>query len=137
MLDTNVLSELMKLGPTSSVIRWVDSQPASSLFTTTITQAEILYGLRLLPAGKRRKSFESIVESMFAVDLGGRILPFGGDAARAYAIIAAERQRKGRPIAQFDAQIAGIAQAHGAVIATRNVRDFEGCGVQLINPWDS
>ncbi|MGH8582037.1 MAG: type II toxin-antitoxin system VapC family toxin [Gammaproteobacteria bacterium] len=115
-------------------MRWVASQPATSLYTTSITQAEILR-VMLLPSGRRRNAVEVAAEAMFKEDFGGRILPFASDAARPYARIAVERRRVGRPIAQFDAQIAAIARSTGAAIATRNVRDFEGCGVKVINHW--
>jgi predicted nucleic acid-binding protein len=137
ILDTNVVSELMKPAPAASVVRWAAAQPASGLYTTSITQAEILHGVMLLPAGRRRKTFESAAEAMFQEDFAGRVLPFGSDAARPYADIAAGRRRAGRPISHFDAQIAAIALCNGAAIATRNVADFEGCGVKIINPWSA
>ncbi len=135
LLDTNVLSELMRATPAGRVTRWVASQPTTSLYTTTITQCEILYGARLLPDGKRRDAIEGLAEAMFREDFAGRVLPFGSDAARAYARIAADRRRSGRPIAHFDAQIAAIADSVGARLATRNLQDFEGCGVALVDPW--
>ena len=137
VLDTNLLSELMKPAPAESVMRWVAAQPATSLYTTSITQAEILHGVMLLPSGRRRNAIEIAAEAMFKEDFGGRILPFASDAARPYARIAAERRRAGRPISQFDAQIAAIAHSTGAAIATRNVTDFEGCGVTVIDPWEA
>jgi predicted nucleic acid-binding protein len=135
VLDTNVLSELMKPRPAESVLRWMAAQPATSLYTTSITQAEILHGIMLLPSGKRRSAFEAAAEAMFKEDFGGRVLPFGSDAAHLYARIAAQRRRAGRPISHFDAQIAAIAQSTGASIATRNASDFDGCGVKVIDPW--
>jgi predicted nucleic acid-binding protein len=135
LLDTNVLSELMRREPAVSVLKWVADQAAASLFTTSITQAEILHGIQLLPAGKRRRSLEKAAEEMFREDFGDRILPFGTDAAEPYARIAAERRRAGRPISHFDAQIAAIARCNRAAIATRNAVDFDGCGVKVINPW--
>lgn len=136
ILDTNVLSELMRPAPVVSVMRWMAAQPATSLYTTSITQTEILHGIMLLPAGRRRSAFESAADAMFKEDFAGRILPFGSDAARPYASIAAERRRAGRPISHFDAQITAIARSTGAAIATRNISDYEGCGVKLINPWE-
>lgn len=136
LLDTNVLSELMKPAPAGSVMRWMASQPATSLYTTSITQAEILHGVMLLPPGRRRNAIEAAAETMFREDFGGRILPFGSDAAHPYARIATERRRAGRPISHFDAQIAAIARSAGAAIATRNVTDYEDCGVKVINPWE-
>jgi len=136
LLDTNVLSELMRLEPAPRVLEWIAAQPAQGLFTTSITQAEILHGVMLLPLGKRREAFEAAAQAMFTEEFAGRILAFGADAARAYARIAVDRRRAGRPISHFDAQIAAIAHCSGAAIGTRNVADFEGCGVEVLNPWD-
>jgi predicted nucleic acid-binding protein len=135
VVDTNVVSELMRPAPAGGVLDWIAGQPASSLFTTSITQAEILHGIGLLSPGRRREALARAADAMFAEDFGGRILPFGSDAAQPYALIAVERRRAGRPISQFDAQIAAIARAAGAAIATRDVEGYAGCGVQLINPW--
>jgi predicted nucleic acid-binding protein len=135
VLDTNVLSELMRAEPADAVMRWVAAQTATSLYTTSITQAEILHGIMLLPAGKRRSAFGAAAEAMFAEDFSGRILPFDSDAARSYARIAAARQRSGNPISHFDGQIAAIAQSAGAAVATRNVKDFDRCGVAVVDPW--
>lgn len=135
VLDTNVLSELMRTEPNDAVLRWVSAQPASSLFITAVTQAEVLYGLALLAEGARRTALEDAAERMFAEDFAGRILSFDGAAAREFAALTAERRRTGRPIAQFDAQIAAMARSRGAAVATRNVSDFEGCGIGVINPW--
>jgi predicted nucleic acid-binding protein len=135
VLDTNVLSELMKPRPAPAVIDWMAAQPAASLYTTSITQAEILYGLMVLPRSRRRSALEDAATSMFTEDFGERILGFGSDAAPAYARIASDRRRTGRPISHFDAQIAAIARFMGAAIATRNTADFEGCGVTVVDPW--
>jgi len=135
VLDTNVLSELIKPAPMRAVTDWVASHSAISIYTTSITQAEILHGIMLMPSGKRRSSIEAAVEAMFSQDFGGRVLPFGSDAAHHYARIAATRRRAGHPISHFDAQIAAIARATGSALATRNIRDFQGCGVKLIDPW--
>ena len=137
ILDTNVLSELMKADPLRNVVGWTAAQPPSSLFTTTITQAEILYGLESLPDGVRSEALADAVAGMFDEDFFGRVLSFDGPAARAYAAIAAERKRAGRPLAQFDAQIAAITRSRGAAIATRNASDFEDCGIHVVNPWDT
>lgn len=137
VLDTNVLSELMKPAPAERVVGWMAAQPATSLYTTSITQAEILHGIMLLPSGRRRSAVEAAADAMFKEDFGGRILSFGSDAAHAYARIAAERRRGGRPISHFDAQIAAIARSAGAALATRNVTDYDACGVNVINPWDA
>lgn len=135
ILDTNVLSELMKPSPSGQVVAWVGARAAAALYTTSITQAEILHGLMLLPRSRRRSALEAAASSMFAEDLGGRVLGFGTDAAVPYAQIASGRRRAGRPISHFDAQIAAIARATGGAIATRNVAGFEGCGVTVLNPW--
>lgn len=137
LLDTNVLSELMKPAPDAAVVRWVEAAPSASLYTSSVAQAEILHGILLLAKGKRRDAFVGAAEAMFTHDFRGRIMPFGSDAAIAYAQIAAARSRAGRPISQFDAQIAAIARANGAPLATRNTRDFQGCGIELVNPWDA
>ncbi len=137
ILDTNVLSELMKPTPAAEVVDWMAARPAASLYTTSITQAEILHGLMLLPAGRRRRALEAAATSMFTEDFAGRILGFGTDAAPPYARIASDRRRGGRPISHFDAQIAAIARSTGAAVATRNPADFEGCGVTLVDPWKS
>lgn len=135
VLDTNVLSELMRPAPAGSVMSWMAAQPATSLYTTSITQAEILHGILLLAPGRRRTAFEAAAGAMFSKDFSGRIIAFGSDAAIHYARIATARHRTGRPISHFDAQIAAIARSAGAAIATRNVADYEDCGVKVINPW--
>lgn len=135
ILDTNVVSELMRPSPSASVVRWVTLQPDASLCTTAITEAEILHGIMLMPPGKRRDRIQVAAEAMFSEDFARRVLPFGSDAARVYAPIAAVRRRAGRPISHFDAQIAAIGLSVRAAIATRNTADFEDCGVRLVNPW--
>ena len=137
VVDTNVISELMRAHPDERVLDWVSSQPATMLYVSSITQAEILHGVLLLAAGKKRPAIEAAAEAMFATDFADRILPFDSIAAFHYARIAIERRRRGRPISQFDAQIAAIARSAKASIATRNVRDFEGCGVKLLDPWSA
>ena len=137
VLDTNVLSELMKAAPAGTVMRWVAAQPAMSLYTTSITQAEILHGIMLLPSGRRRSALEAAAEAMFKEEFDGRVLPFGSDAARLYARIAAERRHIGRAISHFDAQIAAIARSNGAAVATRDVSDYDHCGITVINPWEA
>lgn len=135
ILDTNVLSELMRPVPAAIVIEWMAGRAPASLYTTSITQAEILHGLMLLPRGRRRAALEAAATAMFTEDFAGRILGFGTDAAPSYAQIASDRRGAGRPISHFDAQIAAIARSTGATIATRNMADFAGCGVALVNPW--
>ena len=135
VLDTNVLSELMRRSPEPSVVAWMKARPATDMWTTAITQAEVLYGVALLPPSRRRNALEAAAMAVFAEALEGRVLEFGPEAAIHYAHIAAERRRAGRPISHFDAQIAAIARAAGATVATRNVSDFEACGVPIENPW--
>lgn len=136
VFDTNVISELMKLNRSSAVISWMSLQQPDDLFTTTVTVAEILYGIEILPKGKRRDQFLQQAEGTLSQDFGGRILPFDERAAREYSTIASERRRRGRPIPFADAQIAAIARAYAATLATRDTDDFEGCGVRLVNPWE-
>ncbi|MEZ2130705.1 MULTISPECIES: type II toxin-antitoxin system VapC family toxin [unclassified Sinorhizobium] len=135
ILDTNVISELLTPAPNPAVIEWLAAQHPSSVFTTAVTEAEILYGLRLLPEGRRRRDLEEAILPIFSEDFGGRVLPFDRDAADVYAAIAVDRRKAGRPISQFDAQIAAIAISRGASLATQNVSDFEGIGLQIVNPW--
>ncbi len=135
VLDTNVLSEPLRPTPSAKVLDWMRSQPSTVLFTTTITEAELLYGVALLPRGKRRDLLESVVGRIFVMHLAGRILPFDSAAARAYADIAARRRRSGRPMSEPDARIAAIAKSRGAELATRNVADFAGCELEVVNPW--
>jgi predicted nucleic acid-binding protein len=137
LLDTNILSELMRPTPEAAVEQWLADQPAASVFISAITEAELRYGLALMPPGKRRSALAVEIENMLGEDFSGRILPFDSPAAIAFAEIAAERRQAGRPISQADAQIAAIARSRGAALATRNVPDFEGCGVEIINPWSS
>jgi predicted nucleic acid-binding protein len=135
VLDTNVLSEALRPLPSPIVLDWLAAQDPLSVFTTAITQAEVLYGVETLPAGRRRTRLLAAVEKMFAEEFEGRILPFDEDVARAFAGIVAARDRAGRPISQFDAMIAAIARFHRATVATRNTTDFQNCGVGVINPW--
>ena len=135
VLDTNVISELMRSNPEQAVLTWLDARSVNSLFVTTITEAEILTGIALLPDGRRRHGLVEASQSVFAALFGGRILAFDSNAAHAYAKIFAQRHTSGRPISQADCQIAAIACSRDATIATRNVSDFEGVEVELINPW--
>jgi predicted nucleic acid-binding protein len=135
VLDTNVLSEIIRPRPTATVVEWMTAQATADLYTTSVTEAEILYGILLLPAGRRRSALESAATSMFEDDFQGRVLGFGSETAPIYARIASDRRRAGRPISHFDAQIAAIARSMGATIATRNTADFDGCGVTVLDPW--
>lgn len=137
ILDTNILSEALRPVPEVRVLDWLARHPAPSLFLTSVTQAEILYGIAILDSGRRRDELTTAATAMFAEDFAGRILGFDAESAPAYAAIAAERRRAGRPISQFDCQIAAIAHSRGAMLATRNIADFKGCGVELVDPWQS
>jgi toxin FitB len=136
VLDTNVVSELMRLAPSPVVLQWIARQNHLDCYTTTITQAEILHGVRMLSPGVRRRSIEAAAEATFRENFAGRILTFDSPAARAYASIVTDRRQKGRPISQFDAQIGAIAQCARAILATRNAKDFEHCGLEVLNPWE-
>lgn len=135
VLDTNILSELMRPVPERAVLQWMAAQAPASLFTTSVTQAEMMLGVRLLPAGKRRARLEQAVVAVFDEDFSSRVLAFDRAAVPAYVEIVAGQRSGGRPITQFDAQIAAIARVSGAALATRNTADFEGCGLMLIDPW--
>jgi predicted nucleic acid-binding protein len=137
VLDTNVLSELMRSQPAAAVFDWVAAQPRATLCTTSVNKAEILYGIAALPEGRRRAALAAAAEAMFTDDFAGRVLPFDEEAAVHYADIVAARRREGRPIEAFDAQIAATARAAGAELATRDVADFAGCSLALVNPWES
>lgn len=134
VLDTNVVSELMRARPEPRVLAWLARQPSTGLFTTTLTQAEIFYGLKLLPDGKRRDDLIEAARPIFEREMAGRVLPFDSDAAMAYPTIVATRRQAGRPISQIDGQ---IAASRGARLATRNLRDFADCGVVLLDPWSA
>jgi len=135
VLDTNVLSEEIRQSPSPKVLRWFEEQDPVSVFTTAVTQAEMLYGLESLPVGRRRSTLQQAIEKMFEEEFLGRILPFDEDAARSFAKIVAARDALGRPISQFDAMIGAIAKSRRAALATRNVADFQGCGLRIIDPW--
>ncbi|GAA1841264.1 type II toxin-antitoxin system VapC family toxin [Pseudonocardia ailaonensis] len=135
VLDTNVLSELMRADPDPVVLAWLDTTPASELATTAVTAAELRYGVARLPTGQRRTMLVGAIEGVLGEDLAGRVEPFDSDASTRYAEIVVGRERLGRPIAMADAQIAAICLARGHRLATRNTKDFDGTGVDLINPW--
>jgi len=135
LLDTNVISEMMRVQPEPRVRDWLDSQSAPSLYISAVTEAELRHGLALMPKGRRRKDLLAELDDMLARDFEARVLPFDRPVALAFASIAAERRAAGRPIEKFDCQIAAIARSRGAAIATRDVGDFTGCGVEVINPW--
>ncbi|MBA4491590.1 type II toxin-antitoxin system VapC family toxin [Paracoccus sp. S1E-3] len=135
ILDTNVVSELLRPAPEKRVVDWLGSLDGSGVYLTTITEAELRLGVAIVPAGKRRDRLAEMIDQIIREDFAHRILPFDSPAAIAFAAIAASRRASGRPIAHADCQIAAIAQAAGAKVATRNMPDFADCGIKLINPW--
>lgn len=136
LLDTNVLSELMRQTPWPSVIRWMDEQPAASLYISAITVAEIKLGICLLPEGKRRQMLNDAADEMFK-EFSDRCLSFDENAAGKYAILTSRRMNIGRPISVEDAQIAAIALFHGMALGTRNTKDFDDISeLEVINPWN-
>jgi predicted nucleic acid-binding protein len=135
ILDTNILSGMMSLRPSPEMAAWIDGQLEDLLFTTSISQAEILSGLAIMPDGRRRRDLEAAAVAMFSEDFEGRVLPFDMEAAAAYAEIFAARRRGGRPTATLDLMIASVARSHGASVVTRDTSGFEDCGLALINPW--
>lgn len=138
ILDTNVLSELTRSTPAAEVLAWARAQNAGTIFTTTVNEAEMRYGLAMLPDGRRRTALARAIDAMLGTVLAGRVLPFDRTAAAEYGDWAATRRKLGRPVAMADLLIAAIARARGAnAIATRNTDDFMDCGVPLINPWRS
>ncbi len=137
VIDTNVLSALMRRVPEPPVVEWLDRQAAESVWITSITLFEAQFGIALLPKGRRRRTLEVAFEKLMAEDLEGRVLDFDKTAAEAAARLAAARQRNGHSIDMRDTQIAGIVVARRAKLATRNVRHFSDLSVDVVNPWDS
>jgi len=137
VLDTNVISELMRRRPTTRVLRWIDEQDASTLAITAVTVAELLYGVARLARGARKTALAAAVDGLVREDFAGRVLPFDVAAAAHYAELVAERERQGRPISTADGQIAAICRSAGATLATRDVHDFDVTGVGVLDPWRS
>ena len=135
VLDTNVVSELMRPRPDTNVVDWVAGQAMDALYLSTVSEAELRYGIAILPTGVRRDRLVAEVKGMLREDFAGRILSFDSSAAQAYAVIAAARRAAGRPINHADCQIAAIAHSRGASVATRDVDGFGGSGIDVINPW--
>lgn len=135
LLDTNVVSALMQRTPDAAVVSWLDDQPAESIWTTAITVFEVRTGLGLLDAGSRRRALEQAFDQLLEEELEGRVQAFDERAAVAAGAIAATRRRAGRSVEIRDVQIAGIAAARRASLATRNLRHFEGLGLSVVNPW--
>ena len=135
VLDTNVVSELMRHDPHADVLLWLDDRATRELFVTAITEAEIRTGIAFLPEGRRRRGIAEAADRAFGGLFAGRVLPFDSPAARAYAEIAAARRVAGRPVSQADGQIAAIARSRGMAVATRNIGDFDNIGIEIIDPW--
>jgi predicted nucleic acid-binding protein len=136
VLDTNVLSAVMGSQPVAAVAVWLARQLEDQLYTTTVCQAEILAGIAILPEGRRRQLLDAAARAIFETEFEGRILPFDQAAADHYAVLFASHRKAGRPTSQADLMIAAIARSQGASLATRNVGDFEGCDIRVLNPWD-
>lgn len=137
ILDTNVLSALMRKAPEAAVVGWLDRQPAESVWITSITMFEARLGLALLPSGRRRQVLDAAFARLMAEDLQNRVLDFDSAAATEAASLAAERQKAGRPVDMRDTQIAGIALARRATVATRNARHFADLKVPVVDPWET
>ncbi|MXY71183.1 MAG: type II toxin-antitoxin system VapC family toxin [Acidobacteriia bacterium] len=136
LLDTNVVSELLRPSPDPAVERWVGKRPATDLYFSVGGEAELRYGVAILPTGRRRDTLAFAIEAILREDLDdGRILPFDRAAAREYADIAAARRSTGRPIAPTDCQIAAIARSRDMAVVTRNVQDFDDTGIEVADPW--
>jgi predicted nucleic acid-binding protein len=137
VLDTNVVSELMRAAPHPAVFAWVAAQPRTSIYTTSVTRAEILSGIGIMPEGRRRTALSDAASAMFDEDLRGRILAFDAVAADHYAEIVVNRRRAGAPIHTFDALIAATALVASAAVVTRDTGGFARCGLTIINPWQA
>ncbi len=135
ILDTNVLSELTRESPDQNVISWLDALDPGDVGTTSVTAAELLYGVARLPAGSRKAQLADAINGLLEHDLEHRVMPFDFAAAGHYALVVSDRERAGRPIAVADAQIAAICRRLGATLATRNTKDFTGTGVDVLDPW--
>ena len=135
LLDTNVVSELIRKARDPDVAAWVANLPLEDLYFTAVGEAELRYGAAILPAGRRRESLMADIEGMLREAFGERVLPFDRAAAREYAEIAATRRGAGRNVSLADCQIAAIARSRSMTVATRNIRDFDGIGVEIVNPW--
>lgn len=137
IVDTNVISELLRPEPDPQVAAWTRLQPRGELFTTSINEGELRYGIAILPTGKRRAQLAGMADEFLIAVFAGRILAFDRAAAAGFSEIGARRRQAGHPITPLDCQIAAIARSHGAALATRNTRDFRDCGVRVINPWET
>jgi toxin FitB len=135
LLDTNILSELIRPEPHGGVMRWLDSLDSATVATTAITAAELLYGVARLPAGRRKEQLSEAIHGLIEEDFDGRVEPFDATAAAHYADLLSDRETAGRPIGVADAQIAAICRKLEATLATRNTGDFEDTGIELVDPW--
>lgn len=136
ILDTNVISEIFRPAPERDVGRWLREQPPAQVFVTSVNKAELLTGLALMGDGKRKQALADSIERFFEESLATPVLGFDEAAAVQYARIFSHRRKSGRPISEMDCEIAAIALTHGYAVATRNVLDFESCGIAIINPWE-
>jgi predicted nucleic acid-binding protein len=136
ILDTNILSAMMRPQLVQEVALWIVAQPPERLYTTSLCQAEILSGLAIMPEGRRRDGLIAAAQAMFMEDFKRRVLPFDSNAAIMYSEMFADRRRAGRPAATVDLMIAAIARCHGAAVVTRDSGGFEGCGIALVDPWN-
>lgn len=137
VLDTNVISELMRTAPDPIVVAWVAAQPRSNLYTTRINHAEILAGIAGMPVGRRRANFAQLADAIFEIDFVRRILPFGRATTARYADFVVPRRAAGRSVDGNDALFASIALGASTTVATRDIGGFDGCGLELINPWET
>ena len=135
ILDTNVISDMIGPAPSPAVAAWVFRQPPGDMFVSAVTEAELRYGVEIMPQGRRRDRYLAEIDGLLHAEFAGRILPFDSVAAQTYATIVAARRAAGRPIAPFDCQIAAIARSLAASVATRDAGGFEGCGIDVIDPW--
>lgn len=135
ILDTNVISEIIRPTAAQQVFNWVAQQPAEDLFLTSVSEAELRYGAAILPPGHRKEVLLIQIDAMLQLDFAGRILPFDSEAAQAYATIASGRRASGLPISLADCLIAAICRSNGATIATRDTSGFRSCGIEVVNPW--
>ena len=137
LLDTNVVSEMMRPSPEPKVLYWLDAIQESDVWLSAVTIAEIRLGIGLLPNGKRKTLLFDLAEQMFQEDFSDQCLPFDCEAAREYSLIVAKRQHQGHPISVEDAQIAAIARVGNLTLSTRNIKDFTGInGLEIVNPWE-
>lgn len=134
VVDTNVTSELMRPSPSTAVTRWVQARGSTELYTTAITLAEVLHGIERLPDGRRKNLLKATAQDVFSA-FADHLLAFDATAAMEYARLVSLRERAGAPIDGFDAQIAAICRVHGATLATRNVKDFQDTGIDVVDPW--